>query len=249
MSILVDNTVVFHAVAHETAWVSTGTAQWGPHQVDTGYSARISVRCRHDASREYRNVRYLPGIAHLARAGYLSLMTSAELIEERFRQPIGRYAGYGLFDDSLFAGIEMKSVDGLEEAVIGPRWMNLPSSADQQRARLARSNDQLYLGLVRQLGTGNTQDAWHIRTAELHGHFCFLTMDFALCKNFDSRRGQEPIRSLRTRVMTPLELGEYLGLFPLHPSLFSYTDASYPVRADLSWPDGKRHRPVRRWRD
>lgn len=244
-SVLVDNTVLSHAITHETGWISTGMTSWGTHQVDTGYSARILVRRRDTESREYRNVSYLPGMVHLARVGQLSLMTSAELCAERFRQPVGRFSGYGIFDHGLFVGIEMESVDGFPETIIGPKHMNLPSSEEQQRERLARSTDPLYLGLVRQLGPSNTQDAWHISTAELHGMFCFLTMDFALCRNFNGRRDQEPIRSLRTKVMTPLQLGQYLGLFPVRPALFSYTSASYPVRPDLHWPDGKRRRPGR----
>jgi|Kansoi200Nextera_1026148.scaffolds.fasta_scaffold46312_1 hypothetical protein len=30
-----------------------------------------------------------------------------------WRQPIGRYAGYGYFDLSLFHGLDMPSVDGV----------------------------------------------------------------------------------------------------------------------------------------
>lgn len=245
ISILVDNSVLFHAVTHETAWVSTGKAKWGPGDIDTGYAARIPVRHKDSDSRDHRNIKYLPGIAHLARIGQLSLKTAGELALERFKQPVGRFHGYGMFDQNLFSDIEMEQVDGMPDMVMSPKWMNLPSIEEQQHERLSNSSDPLYRGLVKLLGPKNSQDAWHIRTAEVHGMFCFLTMDFTLCSNFDGRRKQEPIKSLRTKVMTPSQLGKYLRIFPVDPNLLSYTGASYPVRPDLHWPDEKRQRPSR----
>lgn len=92
--VLVDNTVLYHAVTHETAWVSTGETDWGPHKIGTGYSARIPVYDEETDSREYRNVRFLPGIAQLCRDGFLALHSSAEMQDEQFRQPAGRYRGH-----------------------------------------------------------------------------------------------------------------------------------------------------------
>jgi hypothetical protein len=245
LPILVDNTVLFHAVTHETAWVPTGKSHWGSHEIETGYAARIPIRPKDATSREYRNIRYLAGIAHLARVGRLELRTSGELQVEQFRQPVGRFKGYGYYDHSLFADIRMQRVDDLPPMTFGPRWMNLPTLEEEQRERLARSKDPLFLDLLKVLGPRNSQDAWHIRTAEVHGMYCFLTMDFKLSKNIEERRNQEPVRSLRTRVMTPLQLGHHLWMLPVNPSLLSYNDASYPVRPDLHWPDAKRRRPKR----
>ena len=106
LRILVDNTVLFHGITHETAWISMGKTKWGAHEVDTGYSARIPVRAPDRGSREYRSIRYLPGIAHLARAGRLQLMTSGELEVEQDYQPIGRFRGYGYFDLNIFRNVE-----------------------------------------------------------------------------------------------------------------------------------------------
>jgi hypothetical protein len=242
MRILVDNTILAHAVTHETAWITTGVGNWGPRNIEMGYSARIPVRHK-DGSREYQNVQYLAGIAHLARRGYLSLMASSELGLEQWWQPMGRFRGYGIFDLSLFSNLKFRSVDGLPPLTLGPQWMNFPSLKEQQHARLSRSDDLLYIGLERLLGPRNNQDAWHIRTAEVNGMFCFLTMDFRLCTILDGRRNQEPVRSLQTKVWTPMQLGKYLGLRPIDPVLLSYSDASYPVRADLHWPNSKRNRP------
>lgn len=245
LSILVDNTVLFHAVTHETAFVSTGESTWGRQKIVTGYSARIPVRSKNNTSREYCDIKYLSGIAHLARLGRLTLRTSGELHAERLRQPVGRFTGYGYFDHNLFADIQMESVDGLPPLTFEPRWKNGPTLEEQQRERLAQSKDPLFLGLVKLLGPNNSQDAWHIWTAETQGMYCFLTMDFKLCRNIEARRNQEPVRSLRTRVMTPSQLGRHLWLLPVNPHLLSYNDATYPVRADLHWPDEKRVPPKR----
>ncbi|MGH3041601.1 MAG: hypothetical protein ACRDNG_07670, partial [Gaiellaceae bacterium] len=100
ITVLVDNTVLDHSVTHETAWISTGVKKWGAHDVQTGYQARIAVHPADSTSEEYRNIQFLPGIAHLARIGFISLKTSAELNDEQFRQPVGRFRGYGYFDYS-----------------------------------------------------------------------------------------------------------------------------------------------------
>jgi hypothetical protein len=248
LTLLVDNTVVGHAVTHETAWVSTGTSMWGGvHPIETGYRARIPVHPVDSDAQEYEHIKQLGGIAHLAREGHLILMTSAELRDEQFRQPSGRYRGYGAFDYSLFSGVHLKSVDGLVGPTLGPSWMGLPSPAEQQRARLNDSGDGLYEALVKVLGEKNSQDAWHIRTAERHGMFCFLTMDFRLVRTVRQHAHREPLNSLKTLVLTPAEFGERLKLAPLPPHLCSYNDASFFVRGDLSMPGGKR-RPLSAYR-
>ena len=65
--LLIDNTVLAHSVTQETAWVDTGKAHWGDFEIDTGYAARIPVHDDRDDSEAARSVRYLPGIANLAR--------------------------------------------------------------------------------------------------------------------------------------------------------------------------------------
>lgn len=244
VNMLVDNTVLAHAVTHETAWVSTGTSSWEPHEIETGYSARIPVR-HNDETREFKNIQYLAGIAQLAKRGYLSLMNSGDLQLEQWWQPTGRFRGYGIYDHNLFHGVKFRSIGELPPVSIGPQWMNLPSLKEQLRIRLSRSDDPLYQGLVNLLGQKNSQDAWHIRTAETHGMFCFLTMDFKLCKLLEAKRDQEPIRSLRVKVWTPMQFGKYFGLIPIDPVLLSYNNASYPVRSDLNWPNSQRNRPRR----
>jgi hypothetical protein len=250
LRVLVDNTVLYHGVTHETAWVPTGTKNWGGVvDVKTGYSARVSVYSPDSTSREHTNVTYLAGIAELARKGFLELLTSAELADERFRQPAGRFHGYGWHDFNILADINMASVDGYCLPSMGFAYQNLPSPAEQQRARLRalEQGDNLFRQLVDVLGRNNSQDAWHIRTAEVHRLFCFMTMDFRLLKTLEGSRKLEPICSLRTKIMTPAELGMKVGLLPIPPSIFAYHNASWFIRADIAMPDNKR-RPFRAYR-
>lgn len=242
IGVLVDNTVLDHATTHETAWISTGPKQWVPHTIDTGYSARIAVHPADSDAREYEHIRYLPGLISLSRSGHVRLCSSAELNDEQFYQPSGRFRGYGYFDHNLFAGVRLESIDGFTFPSMGPSWMNLPSAEEQKRDRLRQkeASDPDYASLVAALGPKNSQDAWHIRTAELHDLFCFLTMDFRLIRNLDAQKNAPRIRAMKTRVMTPADLGRHLGLPPIAPHIFSYTNASFPVRSDLAWPDGRR---------
>jgi hypothetical protein len=245
IGLLLDNSVLAHGITHDTAWIPTGTVKWGPRNIDTGYAARIPVHAPDDQSRDYQNIRYLPGIASLARQGFISLKTSAELVDERFRQPSGRFAGYGYYDYDVFGDINIETVDGLAEMSMGPSHWRGPSVKEQQQARLNSKADPIYMALVQQLGLKNNQDAWHIWTAEKYGLFCFLTMDYRLCRTVASRLSAEPLRSIRTRIMTPLEFGLQFELLPVHTNVLSYTNASFPVRPDLSWPQGTGRRKYR----
>lgn len=248
IGLLVDNTVLYHAVTHETGWVSTGASHWGPDKIDTGYSARIPVHPADSKSREYANICFLPGIAHLARNEDVALYSSAELKDEQFRQPSGRYRGYGYFDYSLLDSRHLTSVDGHVLPTMGPSYFNLPSAREQQRSRIeAHRSDPIFDALVKVLGPSNIQDAWHIYTAEKHGLFCFLTMDFKLIKTVGAQAQAHPLRSFQTKVMTPEQFGKAFGLMPIPPHLFSYHDASFFVRSDIVMPNGKR-RPLKNYR-
>lgn len=237
LSVLVDNTVLDIAVTHEGKWITHSRG---------AYVARVPVYGRGNTSDRHRQASYLTGIAHLTRLGLMRLHQSAELQEEQFRQPSGRYRGYGYADYSLFQDLKMESIDGWVFSTMGPSWMNLPSQGEQQRKRLRQSEDSLFQGLFallkQQLGEKCSQDAWHIRTAEQHGLFCFLTTDSSLLKACRSLAKKEPLRSLTTRVMTPEELGLHLGIRPVRPYLLSYNDADWFVRMDHTMPEERRRK-------
>src|SRR5690349_1709659 len=109
---------------------------------------------------------------------------------------------------------------------MGPATLGLPKLVDQQRRRIDQSGDALHEALVARLGQRNSQDAWHIRTAERYGAYCFLTMDWKLLRTLGGVRKHEPVKSLRTLVLTPEQFGKRWGLIPVPPFVLSYNDAS-----------------------
>lgn len=243
--LLIDSSVMGHAITHETAWIDTGTALWGgKHEVATGYSARIAVHSDSDESEVARSIRYLPAIASLARSGHVQLCTSMELRDEQMTQPIGRFSGYGYYDFNLFGGLQFEDIPDPDfRMMIGAPSFRFPSLEQQRKERLARKTDPLYVSLRAALGEKNSQDAYHIYTAEIAGCFCFLTMDFKLARTVRQLRHLEVFANLRTLVLSPEDYGMRFGLKPMPLRLFSYHGASYPVRPELNWPDSKRRRP------
>lgn len=241
VQVLVDVTVQYHAVTHETAWVSLGPVE--------GYSARIPVHRPDTHTVEFQNIKYLAGIAHLARIGAIELLTSAELLDEQFRQPGGRYRGYSYFDHSLFVGLTLNSVDGHVFPTMGPQYFKLPSAEEKQRARLREHERTFpqYKELVKCLGRKNSNDTWHLFTAERHGLFCYLTMDFRFIRTMEAQARTQAVRSLRTLVLTPAQFAKRFGIFPVPPHFLSYEDADCFVHPELSMPDNKR-RPRNKYR-
>lgn len=241
IGILLDSNIFGYANTHKTAWVSTGPKQWCGQTIDTGYAARVPLFSIDSNDKSYIEVQYLPGIISLYQEGYIRLYDSAELQAERFPHPAGRYKGSGWFDLNLFTGVDIRSIDGISFPQMGPSWMHFPSSTKQQEDRLRSyaQEDPEYATLLEVLGAKNSQDAWHIRTAELHEIFCFLTMDYKLIRTLESQAGAKRLKNLKTRVMTPATFGKYIGLLPVMPHVLSYTNANFPVRSDLNWPEKK----------
>lgn len=244
--LLLDNTVLHHGVTHETAWIATGPKKWGDIEIDTGYAARIPVHDDSDRSEAGESVRYLPGIVSLAKQGSISLAISEELRDEQWTQPAGRFRGYGIYDFSFFKDLKLEVVKDPDYTVtFGSSHLGSPSLEEQRKQRLDAKTDPLYKSLVSVLGPKNSQDAWHITTAERHDCYCFLTMDFKLIKNVRSQSNNSAIKSLKTKVMTPEEFGKKFNLIPINPRLYSYHMADYPVKHDTNWPDSKRRKPGR----
>ena len=251
LKILLDNTVLDIAVTHETKWITTDVQTIGDYVHHAGHLARVPVYGFKNTSERHKQATYLPGLSHLASLGLAKLFTSAELKDEQFRQPMGRYRGYGLFDRSLFADVEIVSVDGHVFPTLGPCWMNLPRVQDQQRSRIRKKADplfdSLYQVLSKQLGPKCNQDCWHIRTAEIHDCFAFLTTDGPLLKAWASLAHKPPLKNLKTKVLSPSQLGELLALRPVSPILLSYEGRDALVRVDTTMP-GETRRPVGKYK-
>lgn len=239
VTVLIDNSVLGHGRTHETV-VHMQKINWPPGgepgEVPIIYRAPIDFT-KKDRELVCQNIRYLPGIAHLARLGFLTLRTSFELLSERNHQPIGRFQGKkGWFDYWLFKDINIESVDGydvpdfdleyfsnnptvdkvINSTDIDPLEM-YPENKQKQRDRVSGSNDPLYTELVQLLPKKWNLDAWHICTAEAHDLFCFLTLDCKLQRFFEQNRNKPLISSLRTKVMTPEQFGKYMAISPINP--------------------------------
>lgn len=238
IEVLVDNNLLAHATTHKTAKISLGMQKWGPHEFEGFTTARVSAYEMDSDSREFQSIKFLPGLISLHKSEHLSLRTSALLKFEQFYQPSGRFRGGGWFDHNLMGDVKLESVDGFAFPDMGPSWMELPSSREQLKQRLEREAeaDADFASLVAVLGKKNSQDAWHIRTAEKHQLYCFLTTDFKLLDVLHAQRNSARVQALKTKVLTPVELAGSLGIYPIAPQLFSYTNASFPVRADLVMP-------------
>ena len=245
LRVLIDNSVIANAVTHETKWITTGVVEWGGQDRVTGHMARVPVHSIKNGGYLYRQVVYLPGIAALAAKGLISLYQSAELRSERDRHPIGLYRGYSYFDFNIFGDRSFPSIDGdVDEIRMGWPPRTGVDDAQDQRRRLATADDPLFHSLHALLRQQNPnkadQDAWHIRTAEHHGLFCFLTMDQKLLKSCAQLRKKEPLKSLRTRILSPEDFSRRFGILPVPPRLLSYNDASWFVDLDQTMPGEKR---------
>ncbi|WP_234683479.1 hypothetical protein [Bradyrhizobium monzae] len=238
LRILVDSSVLAHGITHEGGWISTGSVMWGGKvEVPTGYLAKIPIHAPSNDTQLYNEVQYLAGIAHLARKGYLKLCTSAELKAEQFRQPIGRFQGYGYADHNVFAGIRFESIDGFK--------LDLSNPKQAQLDRIASCNDPVYQTLLAQFGQKQSLDAYHIYTAEKFGLFAFLHIDFKLDGSLRRKSKATPFEDLKTRVLLPSQFAKMINLLPVHTNLLTLgdDDTFFTTRADLHAQDQKRHRP------
>lgn len=233
--VLIDNSALGHGITHETVWIDTGTKMWGDIPIDTGYSARVPVHSADNDDRVYHEVRYLVGIAELAKKGLVRLVTSAELHAEAMRQPLGRFRGYRYQDLNIFEGIPIPSIDG--------HVLDLGDARAKQLARVHGQAAEPYATLARLLPGKHSLDAWHLHTAHLHRTFCLLVIDFPFVNAV--RQAQRRIRfpQLNTKLMLPSELGAEIGLRPIDTYLISYRDASWFVHPEFSNPTGRR-RPL-----
>ena len=205
---------------------------WGDIEIDTFTTARVPVMYK---QREFDSVQYLPAIVSLANQNLIQLYSSWELRDEQWSQPTNRYRPLGIADYSLLQNVDIKLFDDSDYQYDFGSWISVPKKTPQQQRqkRLSEKDDPLYLGLLSVLGQKNSQDIWHLVTAEREGCYCLLTMDYRLIKTLESQKNNKFVKSLKTKVMTPEQLGKEWNLRPVHHRFFSYHGASTPVRTDL----------------
>jgi hypothetical protein len=238
LTLLVDSSVLAHGITHESAWISGGKKMWGPHEIETGYQTRVPVHADDSDSDLFREIRFLLGIAHLARLGLLQLCTSAELRAEQFRQPAGRFRGYYYDDLNLFSGIEFKGIDGWQ--------LDFGNAAEKQLDRVTDCPDPRFRALVALLGQKHSLDAYHVATAERNGLYAFLHLDLKFSRHVEQHRQHDALNQLQTRILLPSELAALIGLLPMNPRLLSHEESSFFVRGNLHLPEQRRRGPKMR---
>lgn len=240
ITVLIDNSTLGHGITHESAWIDTGISMWGDIPVPTGYSARIPVHPANSSDRVYTEVKYLVGLAELAKAGLINLVTSAELHAEVTRQPIGRFRGYRSGDLNLFDDLAIPSLDGYH--------LDIVAAKESQQRRIRSRTDEPYATLARLLPEKSNLDAWHLHTAHVHKVFCFLTMDFRLVNNVMSLTQKKEFPQLDAKLMLPSELGAAINLRPIETFTISYRNAIWAVHPELNLTGGRRQPSPRRSR-
>lgn len=238
ITVLIDNSALGHGITHESAWIDTGISMWGDIPVPTGYSARIPVHPADSSDRVYVEIRYLVGIAELARAGLINLVTSAELHAEVTRQPLGRFRGYRIGDLNIFDDLAIPSVDGYH--------LDLVAAKESQQRRIRARTDEPFAAIARLLPEKSNLDAWHLHTAHVHKVFCFLTMDFRLKNAVSSISRNNSFPALDTKLMLPSDLAAAIGLRAIDTFLISYRKAIWAVHPDMNLPGSRRQPSPRR---
>jgi hypothetical protein len=254
--VLVDNTVHKHATTHLSGRVSTEIFPHGDGDIETFYFTRFPALDEEEIAgldpntspenskiiAMHDDVKFLSGIAYLARKGALKLCTSAVLMAERNYQQNRELLGIGYDDLNLLSDIELEPIDGYLLSEIGGDTSTFPYSKATVKSFLDNVNDQRYCDIKNALSAGDSQDAWHIRTAEKFGAICFLTMDYKLLEKLRKQMNVDPINSLKTYIWTPADLGKYLDLDRVSPNCMSYYRADGPVRNNVEILGQKRRK-------
>lgn len=204
LRVLVDNSVIAHGRIYSSFWFDTGKSTWGKHTVNTGYAGPGLPHSPDNDKRIYDQLSYLPEIADVAKRGYLELLTSFELLNEKTHQPVGRYSEYSYFDYNLFGALKMDCIDCDE--IDNFDWQELPQD------RVRRHTGQPFRAIVKLIGEKNNVDAWHIHTVHKYDLDYFLHMDFSLDEEVRKNREKSPISELRSKIVMPSNLAEILGI-------------------------------------
>lgn len=238
VKILLDAPIFNHAITHQGAWIDTGPTDFVDADgtpIRTGYLASVPIYKTTNASKEYEDVQFLPGIAELHRQGLIELKTSAEIEFEKSYQPPARYRNIHLGNVGLFDDLKIESINGPITADWDISKANIHNAREEFREylRSAESKYTRYANLVNHLGEKSSQDAWHLHTAERFGCAYFLTMDYTFIRNFAHQKHHASLADIPVKVVTPQELGRILGIYPIAPNILISEDNFIPRRPDL----------------
>jgi len=238
IGVLIDTCVLELAVTHETVWLQ---------YPDYGAAKRVPVYTANNRSERHRQSSYLTVLRHLAQIGQLQFWSSRSLEAERKLNPPGMVKGYGMFDRSLFDGMEIPNIDGRLPLVWGPERLGVPSLEEQWRSELVGDPNEptfaaLWALMRPTVGPKGNQDVWHLSTAERHGLDYFLTTDQRFLKAVSQLHHKEPLKSMHAKAVSPEGLGKILKLRPVAPIAFSYEDTNVFVSTEVVMPNEERRR-------
>lgn len=240
IKVLIDSQILSHAVTHKEAMISTGTVLWGGvHPVENISFARVPVHSETSETEDYEDICYLGSLVGLARYGPVKFVTSYELIEEQDRHPPARFNPTGLSAYSILRMVKIDSVDG--EPCISVKLSRLRSNskpddlAKDQRGRIRAQDDELFKAVMTHfVYEKHSQDAWHLRTAQVFGCPYLVTMDRKFINLYKQHQIKLRAIGITSEVLSPSDLGKRLRIVKIPPNLFSYNDASFTVRGDLN---------------
>ena len=217
--ILVDTSVRHHAVAIKGHWVDTGTVLWGGKiPVNTGYLVSIEQGHKVKVSKGGDQTRYIAALARAFMNGEHEAHSTDALVLETMHQEVGKYAGYGYGDTSLFRDVAFSAV---HHTLNGCSVLIPPDDpVNALRQFLRDEPDSCFNEILAALGgvvkSGkHCQDAWHLRCAMFLGMSAFLSVDTVLIGHIKSIADKELRHKLLEVVQLPVELCNKLGILPM----------------------------------
>jgi hypothetical protein len=215
VSVLVDTSLLHHAVAIKQQQFDTGTVLWGGSlPVQTYFTA--SVKSGHQI-RESNGGDQTLFIASLARAFMASQHHAHQtdaLCFERLHVPVSRYAGEGYGDASLFAHVKFSETFMTLENFSFTLPGDDPISKLREHIDNAKNRDFMELRNALEAVGGKeraSQDSWHLYSALSLG-LKFVSCDTKLKNQIRSISDKKIRQSLSDVHLLPSELCAELGL-------------------------------------
>jgi len=219
MRLLIDNSILHHAVAIKGTWKDNGTVFWGGEiPVRTGQIESVLYSHKIKPSKGGDQTMFIAALAEEFGSGRIKAFYSDALKFETLHLPGGRFKGANYGDMSLFANVtceKLTTLDGFS--------LTIPSDDPIEKLReyLRACQAPGYRKILQALESVITkpekklmasQDAWHLYTVISNGLDAFLTVDTTLIGQIKSLPAGPIGSELRGLVHLPSEICEKLGI-------------------------------------
>ena len=213
--VLIDNSVLNHAVTIKGRWQSNGTSMWGHIPINTGQLVSRIEPIKIRESKGGDQILYIAALAKAFEKNSIHAVTTDVMKFERMHQPAGRFTGTNYGDMSLFRNVHCSSIQTLEGFSFS---MPVDRPIEELRAHLLRSNMEPFVEIHNSLRANldeinqmkMSQDAWHLHSALAHNLNAFLVTDTALIGQIKSLPKCNLRDTLLDIVYLPSELCEKL---------------------------------------